>query len=241
MKRRTWPALLGGILWWVVGSCGSLSNDRPPALEEPIHVLILGDSISMGYTNEVRRLLGERAVVVRPTRADNGKPENCAGTNNGVVQLDRWLAQDGGDWDVIHFNFGLHDLKRVNADTGKNSNDPSDPQQAPPDRYEVQLRDIVARLQATGARLVFATTTPVPEGDLRPYRAPEDAVQYNEIAVRVMSEAGVPINDLHAFALSRLAEIQQPENVHFSKEGSAVLATAVVAAILEVAGLAPLE
>jgi len=138
---------------------------------------------------------------------------------------------------VIHFNFGLHDLKRVMAETGKNSNDPTDPHQAPPERYEAQLRDIVARLQATGARLVFATTTPVPEGDLRPYREPEDAVRYNEIARRVVAEAGLAVDDLHAFALPRLAEIQQPENVHFTREGSEILAGEVVRAILEVAGL----
>ncbi len=237
MKKRTWALLLGGIVWCMVGACRANPDDGLPALEEPIRVLLLGDSISIGYTDEVRRLLGERAVVVRPTRADGAKPENCAGTNNGVVELERWLALDGGGWDVIHFNFGLHDLKRVDAETGKNSHDAHDPHQAPPERYEAQLRDIVARLRATGARLVFATTTPVPEGDMRPYREPADAVRYNEIARRVTTDAGVAVNDLHAFALPRLAEIQQPENVHFTKEGSSVLAAEVAAAILEIAGL----
>ena len=83
---------------------------------------------------------------------------------------------------------------------------------------------------------MFATTTPVPEGDLRPWRAPEDAVQYNAIARRVMDEAGVPIDDLHAFCLPRLAEIQQPENVHFTKDGSRMLAVEVVTAILAACG-----
>ena len=237
MKNRMLPLLLGGILWHVVGACGAMPSDHSPALEEPIHVLLLGDSISIGYTDEVRRLLGERAVVVRPTTADGAKPENCAGTNNGIVHLDRWLALDGGGWDVIHFNFGLHDLKRVDAETGRNSDDPYHPHQAPPARYEAQLRDIATRLRNTGARLVFATTTPVPEGNLRPYREPADAMRYNGIALGVMTDAGIAINDLHAFVLPRLAEIQQPENVHFTKEGSNALAAEVAAAILEIAGL----
>jgi acyl-CoA thioesterase-1 len=213
--------------------------DTPHALEEPIHVLLLGDSISIGYTAHVRRILGDRAVVVRPTRGEKNSPENCAGTNNGVTGIGRWLALDGGEWDVIHFNFGLHDLKRVDAETGKNSNDPNDPHQASPERYREQLGQILDALMATGARLVFATTTPVPEGDLRPYREPEDAVLYNSIAREVMVGAGVPINDLYAFALPRLGMIQKPENVHFTEDGSELLAQQVVDAILELAGLAP--
>jgi acyl-CoA thioesterase-1 len=236
MNKHVWGVLLSGVLGFLVGGCALTGADAPlPPLEEPFRVLLLGDSISMGYHDEVVRLLGERAVVRRPVNSNGGKA-NCAGTNNGVERLDDWLAMDGGRWDVIHFNFGLHDLKRVHTETGKNSNDPADPHQAPPERYEAQLRDITARLQATGARLVFATTTPVPEGDLRPWRAPQDAVDYNATARRVMEDAGVPVNDLYAFALPRLAEIQQPENVHFTKDGSRALAAEVVRAILEVAG-----
>ncbi len=226
---------------WVLGSgCASGPDpvpESPTALEEPIHVLILGDSISIGYTQQVRRILGEQAVVVRPTANDGERPENCAGTNHGVTGIERWLALDGGNWDVIHFNFGLHDLKRVDAETGKNSNDPSDPHQAPPERYRDQLCQILEALEATGARLVYATTTPVPEGDLRPYREPEDAVLYNTIAREVMVEAGIPIDDLYAFALPRLGDIQQPENVHFTSAGSEMLAQEVVTAIRAVAGI----
>ncbi len=98
-------------------------------------------------------------------------------------------------------------------------------------------RQILDTLEATGARLVYATTTPVPEGDLRPYREPEDAVLYNNIAREVMVEAGIPIDDLYAFALPRLGEIQQPENVHFTNAGSELLAQEVVAAIRAVAGI----
>jgi lysophospholipase L1-like esterase len=210
-------------------------------LDEPFRVLLLGDSISMGYTAFVREALGERALVSRPmvTRLDKEgnereSAENCAGTNNAMEHLDRWLATGGGDWDVIHFNFGLHDLKRVDAETGKNSNSPGDPHQADPARYEAQLRTIATRLRETDARLVFATTTPVPEGELRPHRAPADSPAYNAVAIRVMKEEGIPVNDLFDFVTTFPETIQPPANVHFTKEGSRALGDRVAEAILEV-------
>ncbi len=216
-------------------SCAGPAEKQPP-LEEPFRVLLLGDSISIGYTPAVAEVLGERAHVVRPTRGEKRAAENCAGTNNGVEHLERWLAIEGGDWDVIHFNFGLHDLKRVHPETGKNSRDPDHPHQADPARYEGQLRSIARRLRATGARLVFATTTPVPEGDVRPHREPGDAIEYNRVALKVMEEEGIAVNDLYGFALARLDVIQRPEDVHFTKEGSRLLGEQVAAAILAAAG-----
>ncbi|MCA9249299.1 MAG: hypothetical protein KDA42_19390, partial [Planctomycetales bacterium] len=101
--------------------------------EKP-RVLLLGDSISIGYTPYVQKMLADEAVVLRPTRGKGA--ENCQGTNYGAMEVDRWLQIDGGHWDVIHFNFGLHDLKHVDAASGKNSNDANDPHQANPDKYE---------------------------------------------------------------------------------------------------------
>lgn len=69
-------------------------------------VLLIGDSISMGYTLEVRERLKGVANVHRP-------PQNCGDSATGLKQLDRWLGT--GTWDVIHFNFGLHDLKYLDA------------------------------------------------------------------------------------------------------------------------------
>jgi lysophospholipase L1-like esterase len=184
-------------------------------------VLILGDSISIGYTLLVRKQLEGRANVHRPA-------ENCAETANGVKNLDKWLG--AGKWDLIHFNFGLHDMKYldekgtyVTPDKGK--------QVALLPEYEKNLRAIVARLKRTGAKLIFATTTPVPSQAQG--RVENDELRYNEVAVRVMKETGVAIDDLHALAKRRQAEIQQPHNVHFTDPGYAALADAVVASIKE--------
>lgn len=182
-------------------------------------VLLLGDSISMGYTLPVRAKLAGRANVHRP-------PENCGDTQRGVTSLDKWLG--AGKWDVIHFNFGLHDLKYLDA-KGQLAAPDQGQQVHTPAQYEANLRAIVARLKRTGAKLIYATTTPVPAGSQG--RVADDAVKYNAVAVRVMKEQGVAINDLHAFVGPRLAELQRPANVHFTDAGSARLADEVVAAI----------
>ncbi len=220
------------MLVWLAGVLLPMAAraEFPQAEAGKSRVLILGDSISIGYTPEVQALLKDEAFVARPM-GKNKRAENCAGTNNGIKHIDRWLKMDGSNWDVVHFNFGLHDLKHVDAKSGQNSNDPQDPEQAPPAVYEKQLREIVKKLKATKAKLIFATTTPVPAGDLKPYRNPADVEKYNAIAKKIMEENGVAIDDLYAFANPRLKEIQRSENVHFTPAGSKLLAKEVVKSI----------
>ena len=175
-------------------------------------VLLIGDSISIGYTLPVRKLLAGKANVHRI-------PENGGPTIHGLANIDRWLGDRR--WDVIHFNFGLHDLKRM--ENGQ--------QQVPLAQYEKNLGSIVERLKKTGARLIWASTTPVPEGKVNPPRIAADVPLYNEAAMRVMREAEVEVDDLYSFALARLGEIQRPVNVHFTDAGSDALAVQVAASI----------
>ena len=109
--------------------------------------------------------------------------------------------------------------------------DPAAPRQASLEAYTQQLTAIVDRLQKTNAILIFATTTPVPEGGVRPYRDPSDVPAYNHAAQMVMQDRGIVVNDLFRFAEIRLSEIQQPVNVHFTREGSVVLAGEVAQVI----------
>lgn len=177
--------------------------------------LLIGDSISMGYTIPTREALAGKVNVHRPAT-------NCGSTNSGVQNLDAWLGE--GKWDVIHFNWGMHDLKYF--DSGK--------QNVPIAQYEKNLRELVARLQKTGAVLVFATTTPLvrdTQGTFR--RTAESEVAYNEVAKKVMAENGVRVDDLHAFALPQIANIQAADGVHYTKEGSVVLAKQVASSITD--------
>ena len=189
---------------------GAPSGEAVPQ-PAPKRILLLGDSISMGYTPFVQEALKNEAVVIRPKG-------NCEGTTTGIAEVAKWLALEGGQWDIIHFNFGLHDLKYVQG--GK--------RQAEPEVYEKQLRAIVARLKQTKAKLIFATTTPVPDGGVKPRRDVADVPRYNAIARKIMQDEGVAVNDLYSFALPRLKELQRPVNVHFTQEGSRQLGGEVV-------------
>lgn len=185
-------------------------------------VLLIGDSISIGYTAPVRELLKGKANVHRiPT---NGGP-----TINGLKNLTSWLGDS--KWDVIHFNWGLHDLKYVGekGDTITGVGTPGSHMQVPLPDYEKNLATLVTQLKATGAKLIWCSTTPVPEGAKG--RVPGDEVKYNEAAARVMKAAGVKTDDLFAHAQAKIKEIQNHADVHYSPAGYKYLAEKVAAEI----------
>ena len=89
------------------------------------------------------------------------------------------------------------------------------------------MEAIVTRLKKTGAKLIFATTTPYPDKVEGPLREKGDAERYNAAALEVMKGNDIAIDDLYTFALPRLAELQMPNNVHFSEKGYEMLADEV--------------
>ena len=195
------------------------------AIDEKLpFVLIIGDSISLGYTSTVVESLKGKANVIH-------SPGNSQGTTHGLANLSSWLGDR--KWDVIHFNWGLHDLKHVKvAGTSQNSNDFNDPQQADLPTYSANLTKLVSQLKATGSKLIFATTTPYPAG-VKPARAPENAAKYNEAALKIMTKYNVKVNDLYSLVLPQLEKIQKPVNVHFHKEGSIQMGKKVAQVIEE--------
>lgn len=193
--------------------------------------LLMGDSVSIAYTLEVRKALSGLANVHRV-------PANCGSTKTalGSYGLVRWLGANE-KWDVIHFNHGLHDLSyRFGDDSDKDAKGnyatPANGghQNVSPAEYEQNLRKVVSRLKQTGAKLIFATTTPVPECDAGKY-VKDSERSYNEVARKVMAEEGVVINDLWAAVKPQQEQLQIPRNVHFRREGSEVLGKQVAAAI----------
>ncbi|MCH2368155.1 MAG: SGNH/GDSL hydrolase family protein [Planctomycetes bacterium] len=202
---------------------------RVPAAMKPVkdtpglpRVLLLGDSISIGYTVGVGELLLGKANVHRPLT-------NCGPTTKGVKELDKWLGDK--PWDVIHFNFGLHDLKYLGP-RGQNLADPKGEgshQQVPLADYEKHLKTMVARLEKTGARLIWRSTTPVPPGARG--RVVGDSAKYNKVAAKIMKERKITIDDMYSFCMPRLKEIMRPANVHFTPAGSKALAKQAVTAI----------
>ena len=177
-------------------------------------VLLIGDSISVYYTVPTRGRLKGKANVHRI-------PVNGGNTDLGKTRIDEWLGR--GRWDVIHFNWGLHDLI-INPD-GRRAVSLA--------QYENNLQQIVLRLKLTKATLIWATTTPVPpyirDG---PIRANDDVVAYNAAALRVMQRNEIRVDDLYSFVLPDLWQLQLPNNVHFNLQGSNMLAGQVARSIL---------
>ena len=94
------------------------------------------------------------------------------------------------------------------------------------------LKKLVARMKKTGATLIWATTTKVPEGEAG--RKVGDDVIYNKIAAKIMAAEGVRVNDLHKLSASFPDDhFVKPGDVHYTKAASLKLAEQVVASINE--------
>ncbi|GAA4444690.1 hypothetical protein GCM10023156_03340 [Novipirellula rosea] len=183
------------------------------------NVLLIGDSISIGYTVDVRKRLSGKADVFRI-------PSNGKYAAFGSENLDKWLGKR--KWDVIHFNWGLWDIcyRNPKSKTQGHRDKVDGTLTASPDQYRESLQQIVARLKQTDATLIWCATTPVPEFEAG--RKVGDEIKYNLIAESIMKKNGIRINDLHAHALQGLPEIQkQKGDVHFTSQGYAYLAARV--------------
>jgi lysophospholipase L1-like esterase len=180
--------------------CRSVADD--PALPR---ILLIGDSISRGYTLPVRRALAGKANVHRA-------PENCGPTAQGLNKLSVWLGD--GRWDLIHFNFGIHDR----------ASDPT--------AYAERLEKLVNALKATGATLVWESSTPV-SGKLAGPDGQDSMPALNRAAAAVMARHGIPVSDLYALMAPRLAAMQGDDGCHFNGPGYEFLGKAVAARLLE--------
>jgi acyl-CoA thioesterase-1 len=204
-------------------------------------VLLIGDSISVAYTLDVRRDL-EGVANLHRIPANGGSTKTALGSYG----LNRWL-KEGEKWDIIHFNFGLHDASYrfandLDKDAAGNYASPANGGRpnVSVEQYEKNLREIIPILRKTSAKLIFATTTPIPDSKAEKYVQGSE-VAYNEVALKVMQEEGIPINDLWTLAMPQLTStnssgepFQTPRNVHFGKWSSAILGKQVAESITKV-------
>jgi lysophospholipase L1-like esterase len=187
-------------------------------------VLLIGDSICGGYEKGVKKLLAGKAEVVK-------NAGNAEHTGTGLAKIDEWLGD--GKWDVIHFNWGLWDM--YGWQYAKEDHSPA--------AYEKRLEELVTRMEKTGAKLIWATTTPAcpePEGTmLKRFKTelkitPQVEQQYLDAALRVMKKHNVQVNDLHALMAPELSKyLTAPDNVHFTGAGYAKLGKQVADSILQ--------
>ena len=127
---------------FLLGANDPFSKPFDNPVDDPLlpRVLIIGDSISIGYTPRVRKLFEGKVNVHRPKT-------NCRWSAFGDENVLQWVGDK--KWDLIHFNFGLWDWYGWKQD-----------KKATPQSYAKSLEGIVNKLRPSGAKLVFAVTTP---------------------------------------------------------------------------------
>ncbi|MCA9082937.1 MAG: SGNH/GDSL hydrolase family protein [Planctomycetaceae bacterium] len=198
-----------------------MTTDSKPQPRVP-KVILVGDSIRLSYAPLVAEKLASEATIVSP--AANG-----GDSSNVLKNVQKWIISEQPE--IVHFNCGIHDTKYFEA-SGKF--------QISPQQYEQNLRAIVERIRGeTKATILFATSTPILDERAAATRQGRDYVltnaaitQYNEIAVRVMAELKVPVNDLNA-RLSMPKPPAEPDQmigadgVHLTDAGKVILADAV--------------
>ncbi|MDR1964930.1 MAG: SGNH/GDSL hydrolase family protein [Planctomycetaceae bacterium] len=170
-------------------------------------IILIGDSISRSYTQPVRKLLEGKANVHRA-------PANCGPTTTGLREIDGWLTegQGNGNWDIIVFNFGIHDRNRSTKE------------------YAENLEKLLKKLQKTGAKLLWVRTTPFNDKN-DPADAPLRGSHLNEVADKMMKEHGVPICDLYTTFAERAKELIGEDRTHFTETGQKALAEEIYRSI----------
>lgn len=179
------------------------------------NMLVIGDSISIGYTPFLEKSLAPDVVVAH-------NPGNGGSTVRGVENIEKWL--DNRQWDIILFNFGLHDL--VHKDQENKYDVVNGKISVLLEEYRKNLETIVAKLRETTAELYFVTTTVVPENS--PGRKVEDPAKYNAVALEVMKKSGIKVIDLYTASLTIHPQNSKPGNVHYTPEGYGQLASYIM-------------
>ena len=188
---------------------GSFISEKPK-------ILIIGDSISIGYTPFVKEILKNEAIIIH-------NPGNAQHTGTGLLQLGKWIGNE--DWDIIQFNWGLWDLcyRHPDAKVYGNRDKVNGTVTFSLEQYKENLTKLVLMLKQTNANLIFVTTSYVPEGEAGRFKG--DEVKYNKVAKEVMKEHGIVVNDIHK-ASKKIHKKYMIEkgDVHFTEMGYELLA-----------------
>lgn len=186
-------------------------------------VLLLGDSIRMAYQKRVTELLGGEFHVSAPG-------ENCRFAAYTLNSLRMWLPKLPKP-DIIHWNNGLWDTAILYPEDGCFTH---------LGEYADALEKILRELQKTGAKIIFASSTPVsPDKQFLTTAAPpahknEDIRRYNAAARIIMEQHGIEINDLYQLVEPHISEYISADMIHPTPSGIEALAAAVSHKIKEV-------
>lgn len=176
-------------------------------------VMLLGDSIRLGYQDIVKRQLGEGYSVWSPD-------ENCRFSSYTFNSLRMYLPECPSP-DVIHWNNGLWDTSVIYPEDGCFT---------PLEEYIRHMGRILRELRKTGARIIFATTTPVhPLKEEHPTSKQfnSDIDRYNAAMFELLSGTDVIINDLNQLVRADIEANICEDHIHLSDTGYELAGRAV--------------
>lgn len=165
------------------------------------NVLLLGDSIRIGYDKSVRKTLEGIANVHFPE-------ENCRFAAYLLRYLHEYIEAAGCPPDVIHWNAGLWDCLRLMQE------EPHTPIPV----YQYYLDRLCSRIRklCPNAKVIFATSTAVlsEKMDINFKRYNEEIAEYNKAALEVVEKYGFTVNDLFPTSIA-LPEAAHSDPVHY--------------------------
>ena len=193
-------------------------------------ILLLGDSIRMGYDKYVRESLDGVAEVYYPD-------VNCRFAQFTLRCVHEWKKKYGWpeDIDLVHWNVGLHDVGEILDDGPLSSIE----------HYKDMIRRIDKRLRMLfpNAKIVFATTTAVREegykGNFRRHNAVIE--KFNEAALEVLGETDTVINDLYEHTKNIAPEYCSDMTHYNTPAGAAYMGGKVLSVICPMLGISPKE
>ena len=173
-------------------------------------VLLIGDSITRGYFGEVEKQLLGKAYCARLTTS------KCVSDPSFPDEVKLLLKQYR--FTVIHFNNGLHGWGYSK------------------DQYRYGLLRLMDTFKehAAGAKLIWATTTPVRDRENleRTGERTERVRVRNQIAAEIMDARGIPTNDLFGL-VEQHTEFFSGDGVHYNGKGKEAQAAAVAENVLK--------
>ena len=173
-------------------------------------LILLGDSIRMGYQPEAARILKGQMEVAGP--AENGR------WSGYILNSLRFWMPEWGTPDVIHLNAGLWDTGD-DYGFGRPFTRPADY------RENLELIIRVLREHYPDAKLILATTTPTLDRDQQVIR------DFNEVLSGTAKREGVFLNDLYSLFAGKEEKYICPDKIHLTKEGFSLAAQQVVRAV----------
>ena len=192
-------------------------------------VLLLGDSIRMGYDEYVKEILSGEFEVVYDD-ADNGRFSAYT-----LWQANQFF-KNYGHFDVVHWNNGYWDM---------NIEPPMTEPVHPVEEYVHFLNRILTQIRSNGAIPIFATSAPILSEELAaevmtegvtPFEYDNEWVKkYNAAAVSFMEREGVMINDLYSLCVKDKHYFKCPDLLHLTEEGYRKCAEQTAAAIRKAA------